>query len=83
MKYLLNLVLILALGVTIMSCSSTSTVKVRAVDVLTNIPAPVECDTSIYKAGDTVWVNINQMKVSTKTHLYIDPISYRKFVIQP
>lgn len=81
MKYLLNLVLILALGVTIMSCSSTSTV--RAVDVLTNIPAPVECDTSFYKAGDTVWVNINQMQVSTKTHFYVNTINYRKFVIQP
>lgn len=76
----LFILLLLALGASAASCDN-NVVQVRATDILTGVPAPVECDTSFYKAGDTVWVNVHKMNVSRKTHLYTNTVDYRKFVI--
>lgn len=82
MKALLILITCI-LGMCAISCSS-STVKVRAIDVITNIPKSVTVDTTIYRSGDTVWVysNGNYSEVSSITHMFEPNGSFRLFVLE-
>ena len=61
----------------------TETKQVRAIDVLTNVPAAITLtNPSIYREGDTVWVHVNSMRVVNATWYESATHSFRKFVIE-
>lgn len=66
--------------VTITSCTNKATV--RGIDVITNKVIPVSVDTTIYKSGDSIWVDINTNKPTYKSHYYSSHYHYRLYKIE-
>ena len=73
------LLTILALGVSMTSCSN----NYRAVDIETNIPVKITSTSSVYQAGDTVLVDIHTLKIDEYTAVNDNRLSgYRIYIIQ-
>lgn len=58
------------------------TKTVRGVDIITNVPMPIEVSSSIYKKGDTVWVHTGTKRIVQITWLKEPDTKFRKFVLQ-
>lgn len=73
------LIAILALGVSMASCSN----NYRAIDIETNIPVEITSTSSVYQAGDTVLVDTRNMRITNYTFIKDNSIvGHRVYVIQ-